>query len=108
MRAEECRLEAVNLAMSTSQRVRFERCMMAGVELRGAKFEGVAWWDCDLSDADCGGVYLVRAHLHGSRLDGLVGGSSLHPVSVDAEQFAALAERLLAELGIEVTQRPVD
>lgn len=108
VRAEECRLEAVNLAMSTSQRVRFERCMMAGVELRGAKFEGVAWWDCDLSDADCGGVYLVRAHLHGSRLDGLVGGSSLHPVSVDAEQFAALAERLLAELGIEVTQRPVD
>lgn len=108
VRFEECRLDAVNVAMSTSQRVRFERCLLAGVDLRGAKFEGVAWWDCDMSDADCTGVNLVRAHLHGSRLDGLRGASSLHPVSVDAEQFAALAEHLLAELGIEVTPRPVD
>jgi uncharacterized protein YjbI with pentapeptide repeats len=108
VRVEECRLDAVSLAMSTSQRVRFERCLLAGVDLRGARFEGVAWWDCDLSDADCTGVNLLRAHLHGSRLDGLRGGSSLHPVSVDAEQFTALAEHLLAELGIEVTPRPVD
>jgi hypothetical protein len=32
----------------------------------------------------------------------------LRPVSVDAEQFAALADHLPAELGIEVTSRPVD
>jgi hypothetical protein len=32
----------------------------------------------------------------------------VRPVSVDVEQFAAFADHLLAELGIEVTSRPVD
>ena len=108
VRFEECRLETVNLATAVSQRVRFERCRMAGADLRSATFEGVAWWDCDLTDAECTHVKLARAQLHGSTITGLRGASSLRPVSVDAEQFAALADHLLAELGIEVTSRPAD
>jgi len=108
VRFEECRLETVNLAMAVSQRVRFERCRMAGADLRSSAFDGVAWWDCDLTDAEVTHVKLVRANLHGSTIDGLRGASSLRPVSVDAQQFTVLAEHLLAELGIDVTERPVD
>ncbi len=108
VRFEECRLEAANLAMTSSQRVRFERCRLSGADLSGAKFDGVAWWDCDLAETEWTHAQLTRVHLHGSRLDGLRGASSLRPVSVDAEQFVVLADHLMAELGIEVTSRPVD
>ena len=108
VRFEECRLETVNLVMASSQRVRFERCRLVGADLRSTTFEGVAWWDCDLTDAEFTQVTLTRAQLHGSTITGLRGASSLRPVSVDAEQFGVLADHLLAELGIEVTSRPVE
>ena len=108
VRVVECRLEAANLAFVKAHRATFERCRLTGVDLRDAAFEGVAWWDCDLTEAEFSHVQLVRAHLHGSVLDGLRGGSWLRPVSVDAAQYAALAEHLLAVWGIEVTSRPVD
>ncbi len=102
----ECRLEAVNLAVAKGQRVRFERCRLGAADLRGAVFEGVAWWDCDLTEAEFSHVQLVRGQLHGSQLGGVRGVSSLRPVAVDAEQYLVLADQLMAELGIEVTTRP--
>lgn len=104
----ECRLDTVNLARLTVQRLRCERSSFRGGDLRMAKVTGAAWWDCDLGELDVNQVTLDRVQLHGSTLDGLRGVVSLRPVQVDDEQFHVLAQHLLTELGISVTARPVD
>jgi uncharacterized protein YjbI with pentapeptide repeats len=101
----DCRLDDVNLAMATGERVRFERCRIERGDFRSARFEGVAWWDCDLRSADFSQVHIERGQLHGSDLDDLRGATALSSVAIDAEQFPALAEHLLAERGIVVRDR---
>lgn len=105
VRFADCRLDDVNLALSISERVRFERCRMDRADFRAAKFEGVAWFDCDLTDAELSQVKVDRAQIHGSNLHGVRGATDLKPVSIDADQFPVLAAHLLAAMGIRVTER---
>jgi uncharacterized protein YjbI with pentapeptide repeats len=101
----DCRLDGVNLAMVTAERVRFERCRLERADFRAAKFAGVAWFDCDLTDAEFSQVEVARAQIHGSRIDGLRGALDLAPLSIDADQFTAFATHLLAARGIVVDDR---
>jgi uncharacterized protein YjbI with pentapeptide repeats len=105
VRFVDCRLDDVNLAMSVAERVRFERCRMAGADLRAARCEGIAWWDCDLTDAEVSQIRVDRAQLHGSTIQGLRGAADLAPLHIDADQFVAFAEHLLAAKGIVVEGR---
>jgi uncharacterized protein YjbI with pentapeptide repeats len=100
-----CRMDEVNLASAGGERVRFEGCRMERADLREARFDGVAWWDCDLRDADVTRIQLARGQLQGSNLGGLRGGTSLRDVGIDADQFGALAEHVLASMGIVVRER---
>jgi uncharacterized protein YjbI with pentapeptide repeats len=101
----DCRLDAVNLRQAQGEFVRFEQCRLVGAEFIGAVLEGVAWWDCDLTDADVSQVSVQRGQLHGSSLNGLRGATSLVPVAIDSDQAPAFASLLLATLGVEVTSR---
>jgi hypothetical protein len=95
----------VNVAMTAGERVRFERCRLERADFRAAHFEAVAWWDCDLTDAEFSQVRIVRAQLHGSTLEGLRGSVDLKPIGIDAVQFPVIAEHLLATMGIKVGER---
>jgi hypothetical protein len=105
VRFVDSRLDGSNLAMMVAERVRFERCRMQAADFRAAKFEGVAWWDCDLSDTEFSQVQVGRAQLHGSTIDGLRGATSMAPVTIDSDQFPAFAAHLLASLGVVVGER---
>jgi uncharacterized protein YjbI with pentapeptide repeats len=105
VRFVDCQLDAINLRYVQGEFVRFEQCRLVGAEFIGATLRGVAWWDCNLVDADMSQVSLERGQLHGSSLDGLKGASSLVPVAIDDDQAPAFAALLLAMLGVEVTAR---
>ena len=100
-----CILDDANFAHSQGERVRFEECRMPRSTFSGAALDGVAWWDCDLSDAEFSQVRVSRAQIHGSTIDGLRGAASLVPVGIDRHQFAAFAEHLLDTLGVTVSER---
>jgi|CXWL01.1.fsa_nt_gi uncharacterized protein YjbI with pentapeptide repeats len=101
----DCQLDTINLRHVQGEYVRFEQCRLVGAEFIGATLKGVAWWDCNLVDADVSQVSLERGQLHGSSLDGLKGASSLAPVAIDDDQAPVFAALLLAMLGVEVTAR---
>lgn len=105
VRVVDSRLDGSNLAMMAAERVRFERCRMQAADVRAAKFEGVAWWDCDLTDAEFGQVKVNRAQLHGSTIDGLRGAAALTPITIDSDQFPVFAAHLLASIGVVVGER---
>ena len=105
VRFVDCQLDAINLRDVQGEFVRFEQCRLVGAEFIGATLKGVAWWDCNLADADMSQVSLERGQLHGSSLDGLKGASSLVPVAIDDDQAPVFASHLLAMLGVEVTSR---
>jgi uncharacterized protein YjbI with pentapeptide repeats len=107
-RLVDCRMETANLAMCVGERIRFERCRLEDVDLRAAKFEGVAWWDCDLTNAEMSQITVARAQLHGSLIDGIRGATALSPIAIDADQFPAFAQLLLAAAGIVVGEREDD
>ena len=107
-RLVDCRLETANLAMMVGERIRFERCRLEDTDFRSAKFEGVAWWDCDLSNAEVSQITVARGQLHGSTIDGLRGATALAPIAIDADQSTAFAELLLAAAGIVVGDRVDD
>lgn len=100
-----CRLDDANLRAVRGERVRFEDCRMQRVDMIGAQFDRVAWWDCDLTDAEVSTIRLTDAQLHGSTLDGLRGAQSLAPISIDDQQFTALAVHLLTAMGVVVDDR---
>lgn len=108
VRFVETLLDGVNFAMSTAERTRFERCRMDSVDFRAARLGGVAWWDCDLTDAEFSQVNVKRAQMHGSRINGLRGATSLVPVAIDEDQFPAFAAHVLASIGVTVTDRTQD
>lgn len=99
------RLDGANLRQLRGERTCFDRCRLDHAELIDASFEGVAWWDCDLTGADVSHISVARAQLHGSTIDGLRGASSLAPVSIDTAQQPAFAAHVLATLGIVVSER---
>lgn len=105
VRFVDCQLDAVNLRHSQAEFVRFEQCRMVGAEFTSAKYIGVAWWDCNLTDADMSKISVTRGQLQGSVIDDLRGAMSLAPIAIDADQEPAFAALLLATLGIEVTDR---
>jgi len=104
----DCQLDGANLRFVRGEFVRFERCRMQQAELRDSAFTAVAWWDCDLTDADVSKISVVRAQLHGTKVSGLVGATSLVPIALDAEQAPAFAEHFMATLGIVVADRADD
>ena len=108
VRFVDCVLTDANFAMAHGEKVRFEGCRMQRCDFRGAQLEAVAWWDCDLTDAEFSQVKVARAQLHGSVVDGLRGATNLTPISIDRHQFAAFAEHLLHSMGVSVAGRTDD
>lgn len=108
VRFVDCQLDGANIRMIRGEFVRFERCRMQHAEFRDSVFSAVAWWDCDLTDADVSNIKVVRAQLHGTNVSGLVGATSLVPIALDAQQAPAFAEHFMATLGIVVGDRVDD
>ena len=81
---------------------------MQHAELRDSVLTAVAWWDCDLTDADVTNITIERAQLHGSNVAGMTGATSLVPIALDAQQAPAFAEHFMASMGIVVGERVED
>ena len=104
----DCQFDGANLRFVRGEFVRFERCRLHRAELRDSVLTTVAWWDCDLTDADVSNISVARAQLHGSDVSGLVGATSLVPIVLGAQQAPAFAEHFMATLGIVVADRADD
>ena len=104
----DCQLDGANIRLVRGEFVRFERCRMQRAELRDSVLTAVAWWDCDLSDADFSNIRVVRGQLHGSNVAGIVGATSLVPIALDAQQAPVFADHFMATLGIVVGDRVED
>jgi uncharacterized protein YjbI with pentapeptide repeats len=94
--------------MAALERVRFEGCDLARIELIDARLESVAFLSCDLTGGD---VSRARTH-HGrfvrSTIDGLLGAEALAGSTVDAAQVVPLALALCASLGIAIGDPDTD
>lgn len=106
VRFTECQLDGAALRLAEGARVEIDQSTAPGLDLYRARLAGARLTDTDLSGADLSGADLARAQLHGSRLTDVKGASALRGASIDAEQVIDAGLAVLADLGVNVTERP--
>jgi uncharacterized protein YjbI with pentapeptide repeats len=102
----ECSAPMVNLRAAQARYLFIRDTALVDGEFATASFADSAILDCDLTRADVSELRARGLALHGSRLDDLVGATSLAGVRIDAEQVLPLGVLLALELGIRQTDRP--
>ena len=102
----ECRMDQVSLRMTTATGLRLHGCDLRACDLYSATMQDTEFLGCDLSGADVTSARLGGSQFHRSLLDGLSGVLALRDVVIDAEQAVVIANALLVEHGITVTDEP--
>jgi uncharacterized protein YjbI with pentapeptide repeats len=99
---DECKLDLVNLRMSTIENVVFLGCSLRETDFHGAKLRSVRFAKCDLQEADFSQAILEMVDLRTSAVADIRGVGSIRGAIVDGSQLIDLAPLLATELGIRV------
>jgi uncharacterized protein YjbI with pentapeptide repeats len=100
----ECKLDLVNLRMSSIDDVAFVRCSLRGADFYEASLKSVRFCGCELHETDFNRASLERVDLRTSTLVDVRGTASLKGAIIDASQLIDLAPSLAGELGIRVAE----
>ena len=103
---DDCQADLVSLSMAQLHFVRVRRTSLREADLYDATLSDVALLDCDLTRADFRDCELTEVDLHGSRLDDLRSPLRLRGAAISPDQIITIAQSLLADLGIDVTEAP--
>jgi len=92
----ECRADFLNMRMTTSERVTFERTMLPDADFYGARLEMCRLFDCDLTSVEFSKATFLDTRLHGSDLSSLRGIENVRGVTIDPDQVHDFTLALLA------------
>ena len=101
-----CTAPMANFRAAQARYVFIRDTALVEAEFGTASFADSAILDCDLTRADVSGLHARGLALHGSRLDDLVGATSLAGVRIDPDQVLPLGVLLALDMGIRQTDRP--
>ena len=82
--------------------VRFENCVLRGVDFAGARLTRVSFPGCRLSEVDLTGATLTKVDLRGAELNITADSGSLRGAVIGTAQLLDLAPFLAEALGITV------
>ena len=97
-----CRLDLANLRFTRLERVRFDSCAMAEIDLQDASFESVELVDCDLTGARLAAAVFANCTLRRCRLAGLVNPERLAGVRMTVSDALAAVDTVAAAAGIDL------
>ena len=98
----ECKLDGMNLRMSTGDRVVFDHVNLRHGELTSAHLTSACFFDCDLGEAEVSHTQLPSARFHGSLLGDIKGGEYLRDIVIDSSQVLPLATSVFSSLHIRI------
>jgi uncharacterized protein YjbI with pentapeptide repeats len=98
----DCRIDLATFAGTAFERVVFEGCMLAQVELRESLLRSTRFDHCDLTEADLTGLRLDGCELRSCTLDGVVALERLRGAAMPWADVVGHAGELAAALGIRL------
>jgi uncharacterized protein YjbI with pentapeptide repeats len=96
------RLDLASLRFARLERVRFESCAMAEIDLQGAALESVELAGCDLRGARLASATFANCTLRRCRLAGIVNPERLAGARMTMSDALDAVETLAAAAGIEL------
>jgi uncharacterized protein YjbI with pentapeptide repeats len=100
----DCRIDLATFAGTTFERVVFEGCMLAQVELREALLRSVRFDHCDLTEADLNGLRIDGCELRSCTLDGVAAAERLRGATMPWGDIVGHAGVFAAALGIRLLE----
>ncbi len=97
-----CRLDMANFRFAKLENVRFEQCVVTGMDLYNAQLKHVEFVDCDIEDVEFSGARLTDVDLTRSRLISIKGLAGLKGARITSEQLVALVPYVAQEIGLIV------
>jgi uncharacterized protein YjbI with pentapeptide repeats len=98
----ECKADFLNMRMTASERVTFERTMLPDADFYGASLQSCRLFDCDLTSVEFSTATFVDTRLHGSDLSSLRGIENVRGVTIDPDQVHDFTLALLAAHNVTV------
>jgi uncharacterized protein YjbI with pentapeptide repeats len=102
VRFAECQMREVQLRVAEGSDLQFDSCDLSEADFYGSRLVRAQFFDCDLARTDFSQADVRGARLHGSKLDGIRGVSSLVGVIVSPVQAVPLGVQVLAAMDIVI------
>lgn len=103
-----CRMDDAWLRAATFERVELDDCALPRVDLYSARLKDVRLTRCDLREAELSQATLEEVAFHGSRIEGLQGGSALRNAVIGSDQMIEFAVPVLQAAAIRVDDDYLD
>ena len=97
-----CRLDDAWLRAVTFERVELDDCSLPRADLYSARLKDVRLTRCDLREAELSQAQLDEVAFHGSRIEGLQGGSALRNAVIGSDQMIEFAVPVLHAAAVRV------
>ncbi len=102
VRFAECQMREVQLRVAEGSDLQFDSCDLTEADFYGSRLVRARFFDCDLTRSDFSQADVRGAQLHGSKLDGIRGVSSLVGAVVSSAQPVPLGVQVLGALDIVI------
>lgn len=96
------KLDEAGLRFATLKRVKFESCVLRGLDFSGAKLTDVSFDECELDGTNFDNTICKNVDLRSENLAAIKGVQGLRGATVSSEQLIQLAPLLSAEAGLDV------